>query len=96
MGSGARAAGASSAGFDDGLSLRGADFEGLRRVYFVVMRVWEGLDGWWIEGEEGRRTVEGRAWRRREDWVSQVSALSRYGIVYVRLQFQRIIVLCSS
>jgi len=27
------------------------------------------------------RVVEGLAWRRRADWVSHVSALSRYGMV---------------
>jgi hypothetical protein len=67
-------------GFEEDLGFRGEDEEGFRRVYLVVMRVWDGLER--AKGEEmGGRTVEGLAWRRRVDWVSHVSALSRYGMV---------------
>jgi hypothetical protein len=81
----------------------GFDLEGLRMVYFVVMRVYRqmsavftyqelsratkyGENGAGLEeeygggGEEGRCTVEGRAWRRRVDCVSHDWAVSRYGM----------------
>ena len=67
-----------------GFVLRGLDFERSRggmMVYFVVMRVCGLLDE--SEEREERRTVEGRAWRRRVDCVSHCWAVSRYGILRI-------------
>ena len=40
-------------------------------------RIGRGLEDWERRGGEGRRTVVGRAWRRRVDWWSQDWAVGR-------------------
>jgi hypothetical protein len=68
-------------GFVEDFDLRGPDGEGLRRVYLVVMRVYERVRGAKEKDQEERRTVDGLASRSWLDFSSHVSALSRYGIV---------------